>query len=169
MLRGSEAAALQWGRCQHAAAGSSLVHSILQDGSGPDQAGQGQFVFLHDHTDARICPSLCLHRLASLSPLGSMSGPVFTTHRERSRQVSKSTMLTIPAVKSPHRLSGPYGSYIKACLELNLSNLEGHEAKVSMHQNLGCKLCKHVLQLASNSSNCTGPIRLWSTLQASAA
>ena len=88
MLRSSEALALQWSDVSLQPQGVVL----LIRSSKTDQAGQGQFVFLHDQSPACVDPMRALGSLLSLSP--SMAGAVFTTHQHQQRPVSKSTMLT---------------------------------------------------------------------------
>ena len=90
MLRGAEVAALQWTDVSVEEEGVVL----LVRESKTDQAGQGQFVFLHSHADARVCPLRCLHRLSCLSPVGTLQGPIFKPNQYSQQGLQKSTMLT---------------------------------------------------------------------------
>ena len=90
MLRGAEIAALTWEDVsveQH-----GLV--LLIRSSKTDQAGQGQFIFLHSHADSRVCPVRCLQRLSSLTPSGTLTGPIFRTFQHTVQPLKKATMLT---------------------------------------------------------------------------
>lgn len=97
MLRGAEIAALQWGDLAFEQKGIVL----LVRSSKTDQAGQGQFVFLHSHADSHVCPVRCLYALSSMTPLGLLTGPIFKTHQHSHQPLSKSTMLT----RMKHRLA----------------------------------------------------------------
>ena len=96
MLRGKEIAALHWGDIAVEHRGVVL----LIRSSKTDQAGQGQFVFLHSHADSRVCPVRSLYRLSCMTPPGLLTGPIFRTHQHAHQQLSKSTMLT----RLKHRL-----------------------------------------------------------------
>ena len=107
MLRGAEVAALQW---EDIAIENRGIILLIRS-SKTDQAGEGQFVFLHSHADSRVCPLRCLYRLSSMTPPGLLTGPIFKTHQHAHQQLSKSTMLT----RLKHRLealglpSQPFG------------------------------------------------------------
>ena len=90
MLRGSETAALQW---QHISVEQQGIVLFIAS-SKTDQAGEGQFVFLHSHPDSSICPLRAVHRLSCMTPMGSLTGPVFKTYQHSSQQLRKATMLT---------------------------------------------------------------------------
>ena len=107
MLRGCEVLSLRW--ADVAVQPQGII--LLIQSSKTDQAGQGQFVFLHSHADPRVCPVRCLHRLSCMCPLGCMDGPIFTTHQHCLQPVSKSTMLNrlprrLQSMSLPHQLFG---------------------------------------------------------------
>lgn len=87
-FRGAELVAMQWGDLSLRADG--LV--ILVTRSKTDQAGKGQYVFVHIHASSKVlCPVRALHRLAEFTD--RLVGPVFCVHQDVMQPVSKRTML----------------------------------------------------------------------------